>query len=327
MNGPVLSVRDLSIHLRDGTALVQALSFDLAAGETLALVGESGCGKSVSALAVMGLLPPELNFGSGSSIRFENRELVGAPEARLRDLRGNRMAMVFQDALTALNPVMTIGVQITEMLLTHRGLTWRQANARALDLLKRVHIPDPEARLSDYPHRLSGGMRQRVMIAMALACDPILLVADEPTTALDVTVQAQILDLLREIQTDMGLAMILITHDLGVVGGYADRAIVMYSGTAVEGGRSSAILSAPRHRYTAGLIEARPHGHFWSHRHRLADIDGVVPAPRNRPPGCAFQARCSACLPECGAEAPPPHTDPSGHWASCFNPVPELVEA
>lgn len=318
----LLEVKDLSIAYGPGILLVHDLSFSIARGETVGLVGESGCGKSLSALAVMGLLSDNLRT-AGGSIAFEGVDVTSLPPKALRQLRGNRMGMIFQEPLTALNPVMTIGTQIIEVLRAHRSISRADSERRAIELLELVRIPDAAARLREYPHRLSGGMRQRVVIAMAIACNPALLIADEPTTALDVTIQAQILELLKSLQRDHSLGLLLITHDLGVVRQIADRIIVMYAGTIVEEGQVDVVLGSPRHPYTAGLLAARPHGSYSVTGHRLADIQGAVPAPGDRPPGCLFEPRCGQALPRCSSE-PPQLTPLSADRAvRCYNPVAE----
>jgi len=295
----VLRVEQLTISLSDGVPLVQDLDLDICAGETLAIVGESGCGKSVTALALMGLLPPGLSITAGR-VLFGGEDLGSMPESRLRDLRGNALAMVFQEPMTALNPVLTVGTQIEEVVLRHRGGSARQARARAVELLERVQLPDAAQRLRAYPHQISGGQRQRVMIAMALACGPRLLVADEPTTALDVSMQAGILTLLKDLQRDLGLALLLITHDFSVVGQIADRVLVMYAGRKVEQGPTATVLSRPSHPYTQLLLQARPHGNL-PRTQRLAEIPGMVLPPHERGAGCTFAPRCpqahAACLP------------------------------
>jgi oligopeptide/dipeptide ABC transporter ATP-binding protein len=317
---PLLDVRDLSIAYGAGTTLVDNISFAIERGQTVGLVGESGCGKSLSALAVMGLLSDNLRT-VGGSIAFEGVDLTKATQRTLRDLRGNRMGMVFQEPLTALNPVMTVGAQIVEVLRAHRPLSKAQAEQRAVELLEMVSIPDPVSKLKEYPHRLSGGMRQRVVIAMAIACNPALLIADEPTTALDVTIQAQILDLLKSLQREHSLGLLLITHDLGVVRQIADRIVVMYAGTIVEEGEVNAVLGNPQHPYTAGLLAARPHGSYTATGHRLADIRGAVPPPNDRPAGCLFAPRCGQALARCSREVPARHDVSAGHAVRCYNPV------
>ncbi|MGR3375948.1 ABC transporter ATP-binding protein [Salipiger abyssi] len=317
---PLLSLEDVRIDLRPGVPLVEALSFDVAPGEALAIVGESGCGKSLTSLAVMGLLPKNLKAGQSGKIVFEGMDLAAASEGKLRGLRGNRLAMIFQDPLSALNPVLSVGAQIAEVLTAHARMSKAQAKARAIELLGEVGLPRPDLRFGDYPHQLSGGMRQRVTIAMAIACDPKLVIADEPTTALDVTVQAQILDLLTEIRKRTGQSLILITHDLGVVGEVADRMIVMYAGTVVEEGPVAEVLSRPKHPYTAGLLAARPSGSYVHGGQALSDIPGTVPAPDARPEGCLFAPRCARATDRCREARPP--LDRSGPRAvRCFFPV------
>jgi peptide/nickel transport system ATP-binding protein len=326
-SNPLIEIRDLRVTFRgdDGrtTHAVDALDLTLANGATLGLVGESGCGKSVTSLAVMGLLPKQSADITGS-IRFDDLDLLSVPDETLRDLRGNRLAMIFQEPMTSLNPSFTIGDQIIETILRHRGGTRSAARKRAIDLLRRVHIPSPERRIDEYPHKLSGGMRQRVMIAMALACDPRLLIADEPTTALDVTLQAQILDLMRELKAESGAAIILITHDLGVVAEICDEVAVMYAGEIVERASVDELFENPQHPYTVGLLGSIPRlGRRTSH---LATIEGVVPNMAEPPPGCRFAARCPFAKSACIA-APPPLVDLShGHWSRCIRaPLERLV--
>ncbi len=301
----VLEVNDLSVELRGRQGSVTALdgvSLTLAAGETLALVGESGCGKSLTALALMGLLPTPPAHLSGGEIRFEGQNLVALGEKRMRRLRGNRLAMIFQDPMSSLNPVKTVGDQLGEVLRVHLGLSRREAWRRGVALLEQVHIPDPARRMDEYPHRLSGGMSQRVMIAMAIACKPAILIADEPTTALDVTIQAQILALLRELQADTGMALMLITHDLGVVAAMAQRVAVMYAGNIVEEASVLELFDYPLHPYTQGLLRATPTA--GRPDERLVDIPGRVPALAELPAGCAFAARCPHATPECARLRP-----------------------
>ena len=295
--------------------LIDGVSFSIARGETLCIVGESGCGKSVTALALMGLLPPAAEVVSGSAV-LEGRDLFRLSERERADLRGNRMAMIFQEPMTSLNPVFTIGHQIAEGIRRHRDVSRAEARRRALDMLQRVRIPAPEKRIDAYPHQLSGGMRQRAMIAMALANDPHLLIADEPTTALDVTIQAQILALIRRLQEEMGTAMILITHDLGVVAEVADQVAVMYAGRIVEFGPVEAIFEDPQHPYTIGLMGSVPS--LGRRAGPLATISGVVPSPDRMPPGCRFAPRCPFAEPRCPAEAPPEVALGPGHRAACW---------
>jgi peptide/nickel transport system ATP-binding protein len=315
----VLEVRDLRTEFTtdDGSfPAVDGVSFAVDAGRTLAIVGESGCGKSVTALSVMGLVPDPPGRITGGSIRFEGRELVGAPRRELLDLRGNGMAMIFQEPMTSLNPAFTIGDQIVEALLRHRPMGRPAAQARAIEVLRQVRIPAPEQRFHEYPHKLSGGMRQRAMIAMALACEPRLLIADEPTTALDVTIQAQILELMRSLRAETGMALILITHDLGVVAEVADEVAVMYSGRIVERASARAIFDEPQHPYTVGLLGSIPRLDVT--RERLASIEGQVPNPLRRPQGCHFVERCPFAIAHCHAETPPLLDVGPQHQSACW---------
>jgi oligopeptide/dipeptide ABC transporter ATP-binding protein len=320
---PLLAVDDLRVEFWTGGGTVYAvngISFEIAPGETLGIVGESGCGKSVTALALLGLLPRAGRVASGSA-RFEGQDLVRLNDRALRRLRGRQLAMIFQDPMTSLNPVLTIGRQLREPLQTHFGMGRKEAEARAAELLDRVGIPNPDARLSDYPHQFSGGMRQRAMIAMALACKPKLLIADEPTTALDVTIQAQILSLLRDLVADEGTALILITHDLGVVAGMCERVNVMYAGMFMETGSAEQLFGTPRHPYTLGLLQSVPRLDA-TRRARLQPIEG---APRNMlqpPSACPFQPRCRYEVDLSRKEVPPLVEIEPGHKLACFNPVP-----
>jgi oligopeptide/dipeptide ABC transporter ATP-binding protein len=292
---------------------VDDVSFDVRPGETLGLVGESGSGKSVTAMSIMRLLQPPGRI-AGGSIRFEGRDLLTLTEAEMRERRGARMALIFQEPMTALNPVFTVGDQIAEALLVHGKATRREAGARAVELLEAVRIPDAAVRVKSYPHQLSGGMRQRVLIAMALACRPSLIIADEPTTALDVTIQAQILDLLREMRSALGLSLLLITHDLGVVAETADRVAVMYAGRIVEQGPVRDVLRTPRHPYTKGLLASLP----GSVRGRLRAIEGSVPRLGAWPSGCAFHPRCADRFEPCAGVPPPEVELGPGHSARCY---------
>jgi peptide/nickel transport system ATP-binding protein len=315
----VLDVRDLRTEFLtdDGSfPAVDGVSFSVETGKTLAIVGESGCGKSVTALSIMGLVPNPPGRIAGGSIRFEGRELVGAPQRDLLDLRGNGMAMIFQEPMSSLNPAFTIGDQIVEGLLRHRALSKADARERALQVLRQVRIPAPEQRFHEFPHKLSGGMRQRAMIAMALACEPRLLIADEPTTALDVTIQAQILELMRTLRQETGTAVILITHDLGVVAEVADDVAVMYSGRIVERASARAIFEAPQHPYTVGLLGSIPR--LDVQRARLASIEGQVPNPLRRPAGCNFADRCPFAIARCRAETPPLIEVGPAHLSACW---------
>jgi peptide/nickel transport system ATP-binding protein len=295
---------------------VNGVSFGVAAGQTLAIVGESGCGKSVTSLSIMGLLAKPAGTIRSGSIQFEGQELVGASQAELQNLRGNRMAMIFQEPMTSLNPAFTVGEQIIEGLMRHLPLSRAQASERALQMLEKVRIPAPEKRMNDYPHQLSGGMRQRVMIAMALSCNPKLLIADEPTTALDVTIQAQILELMRALQDETQTAIILITHDLGVVAEVADQVVVMYAGQVVEQAPVQALFDKPQHPYTVGLLGSIPQ--LDEVQDRLASIEGQVPNPLNRPAGCAFAQRCPFAQDNCKLQTPQLTQITPGHWSACL---------
>jgi peptide/nickel transport system ATP-binding protein len=315
---PLLEVSDLSIRfdgLPAGLSLVDRVGFAVRPGETLCLVGESGCGKSIVSLAIMGLLATPPGRVTSGKAMFEGRDLLTLPEAERAELRGDRVAMIFQEPMTSLNPAFTVGDQIMEGVLRHRGGTREAARARALDMLKLVRIPAPEKRLDAYPHQLSGGMRQRVMIAMALANDPRLLIADEPTTALDVTIQAQILALVKQLQRDTGTAMILVTHDLGVVAEVADEVAVMYAGRIVEQGPAAAIFDDPQHPYTIGLMGSLPS--TGKREGRLAAIPGTVPPPARWPAGCRFSTRCPFADATCRAETPALAAIGAGHRVAC----------
>ncbi|MDP9393626.1 MAG: ABC transporter ATP-binding protein [Actinomycetota bacterium] len=319
MTDAVLSVRDL--HVRFGTrrgvaSVVNGVSWDVSAGQTLAIVGESGSGKSVSTMAVVGLVPQPPARIEGSA-RFEGRQLVGAAAEELRRVRGGGIGLVFQDPMTSLNPVMSVGRQIGESLELHVGLRGDALRRRAVELLDHVGIPSPDTRVDDYPHQFSGGMRQRVMIAMALAGQPKVLIADEPTTALDVTTQAQIVELVAKLQEDFGTAVVWITHDLGVVAGIADRVLVMYAGEIVEDAPVDALYDSPRHPYTIGLLGSLPS--VAAPGADLATIPGTPPDPRNRPPGCAFYPRCNQRMDaRCATERPPLREVAPGHWVRTF---------
>jgi oligopeptide/dipeptide ABC transporter ATP-binding protein len=296
-------------------AVVDGVDLDLAAGETLALVGESGCGKSVTALSILRLVPRPGRIAAGS-VRLAGRELLALPVPEMRRVRGAEVAMIFQEPMTSLNPVMAVGAQVVEAVRLHERVSRAAARARALDLFRRTGIPDPEARLDAFPHQLSGGLKQRVMIAMALALRPRVLIADEPSTALDVTIQAQILGLLRDLQRDFQTGVLLITHDLGVVNELADRVAVMYGGRIVEEGARREVLGGARHPYTQGLLRAIPA--LARRGERLAEIPGVVPPPAQWPPGCRFANRCPRVLPVCPQEPPAPVGLGGTHRAFCF---------
>ena len=303
--GPLLELRRLAVSFAtdDGTVhAVDGIDLALARGRTLGLVGESGCGKSVTSLAIMGLLPPENSKVKGE-VRFEGRDLLALDAATIRDLRGARLAMIFQEPMTSLNPAYTVGDQNVEAIQQHQRLSAADARARAIEMLRIVRIPSPERRVDDYPHKLSGGMRQRAMIAMALACGPDLLIADEPTTALDVTIQAQILDLMRGLRRNTGTSIILITHDLGVVAEMADDVAVMYAGQIVERAPVRDLFARPEHPYTVGLLGSIPR--LDEKRERLPSIEGRVPDMTRPPEGCRFAARCPFVEPACRAAAPP----------------------
>ena len=315
----VLDVRGLRtlITTDDGEfPAVDGVSFSVEAGRTLGVVGELGCGKSVTSLSIMGLVPNPPGRIQGGSIRFEGRELIGASKRDMQDLRGNGIAMIFQEPMSSLNPVFTIGEQIVEGLLRHRPIGRAQATERALEMLRRVRMPAPEQRFHEHPHKLSGGMRQRAMIAMALACEPRLLIADEPTTALDVTIQAQILDLMRTLQRETGTAIILITHDLGVVAEVADEVVVMYAGRVVERAPVGSLFDAPQHPYTIGLLGSIPR--LDGQRTRLASIEGQVPSPLRRPSGCSFAERCPFADAHCRAAVPELREVGAQHLSACW---------
>ena len=318
-SSPLLEVEDLSVSFRTDLGTVRALnsvSLTVSAGETLAIVGESGSGKSVTALSILRLIGDSGRIDDGR-VLFEGDNLLDLDRRRMRGIRGNRIAMIFQEPMSSLNPVLTIGKQVAEPIRLHRGLPWRDALAEAKELLSRVAIPDAERRLDDYPHQFSGGMRQRVMIAMALACQPKLIIADEPTTALDVTVQAQILSLLKELTHEAGSALILITHDLGVVARYADRVAVMYGGRIVESAPARALYKKPVHPYTQGLMESIPQLTGDAGK-RLVPIDGQPPDLSQMPPGCAFAPRCKYTSDRCEAEIPVLERVADGHTRACF---------
>ena len=319
----VLEVKGLQTVFFTSSGLFRAvddLSFDVRRGETLAIVGESGCGKSVSALSIMRLVPDPPGRIVGGSIMLEGKDLLGLDEAEMRKIRGNRISMIFQEPMTSLNPVIRIGDQISEAVRLHRTMTAREAWNQAVEMLRLVRIPEPKRRAEEYPHQLSGGMRQRAMIAMALACRPALLIADEPTTALDVTIQAQILALVLDLQKELGMGLILITHDLGVVAQTAQRVIVMYAGKKVEEADVETLFANPRHPYTRGLmasIPAVPTGQVKAEA-RLAEISGTVPSLTSLPEGCVFAPRCSLAVERCRQEYPPLQQFGSNHLAACW---------
>ena len=315
----LLDVRGLQTHFftRAGVArAVDGVSFSIDAGETLAIVGESGCGKSVTAFSILRLIADPPGRIVGGEVLFEGQDLLKLPEPEMRSVRGDRIAMIFQEPMTSLNPVLTIGDQIAESVVLHRKVSKRAAEDRAVELLELVGIPEPRKRLGEYPHRLSGGMRQRAMIAMALACEPRLLIADEPTTALDVTIQAQILDLLDELKTRTGMAVLLITHDLGVVAQHSQRVAVMYAGKVVEQAVTAELFAQPRHPYTRGLLASIPRAGVTTER--LTEIPGIVPALLDMPAGCAFAPRCSQAMEHCRQSAPPLVDVGASRTVACF---------
>jgi peptide/nickel transport system ATP-binding protein len=324
---PLLDVRALRTHLRTPEGLVRAVdgvSFAIAPGRTLGIVGESGCGKSVTALSILGLVPrPPAELIDGE-IWFDGRDLLRLEARALQDLRGDRIAMVFQEPMTSLNPAYSVGEQIIEAILRHDPVGRPAARQRAIELMQRVGIPAPERRIDDYPHRLSGGMRQRAMIAMALACRPQLLIADEPTTALDVTIQAQILDLLRDLRRDHDMALILITHDLGVVAELCDEVVVMYGGKVVERAAVDALFARPQHPYTIGLLGSLPGARGADGAERLAAIEGTPPNPIALPAGCRFHPRCPFAEPRCRQAEPALAEIVAGHEAACWRAPLEL---
>ena len=312
----VLSIRNLTVRFKGAAAnVVDGLSLDIAPGRTLAIVGESGCGKSVTSMALMGLLPDSAQVHADTST-FLGEPLLAMTEQRRLDVRGNRLAMIFQEPMTSLNPAFTIGDQITESVARHQNLSPQQARRRALEMLEKVRIPAAAQRLEAFPHELSGGMRQRAMIAMALANDPALIIADEPTTALDVTIQAQILSLIANLQAETGTAMMLITHDLGVVAEVADDVAVMYAGQVVESGPVPALFDDPQHPYTIGLMGSMPS--MGPREDRLATIAGRVPTPAEMPSGCRFASRCPFVIQACRADRPPLREITPGHLAACI---------
>ena len=328
---PLLEVENLQTHFRtpDGiNRAVDGVSFHVEAGETIALVGESGCGKSVTANSILRLVPEPPGRIAGA-IRFEGRDLLTLSDREMRKIRGNAISMIFQEPMTSLNPVLTIGRQLGETVRLHQGLDKAAAEARSIEMLRLVGIPEPARRVRNYPHQLSGGMRQRVMIAMALACSPKLLIADEPTTALDVTIQAQILDLMRDLKRRVGAAIVLITHDLGVVAEVASRVVVMYAGRVVEEAPVAELFRAPKHPYTQGLIGAVPKlgSSLGGERTRLAEIPGLVPSLKTRIEGCVFAGRCAYATNLCRKVAPALEPKAPAHTAACHYAIHERLAA
>jgi peptide/nickel transport system ATP-binding protein len=327
----LLEIDNLQTHFRTPEGVnraVDGLSLKIEAGQTLAVVGESGCGKSVTAMSVLRLIPEPPGKIAGR-IAFDGRDLLRLSDAQMRDIRGNEISMIFQEPMTSLNPVLTVGRQLREPLRLHQGLDRAGAEKRAIEMLALVGIPEPQRRVQEYPHQMSGGMRQRVMIAMALACNPKLLIADEPTTALDVTVQAQILDLMRDLKRRVGAAVLLITHDLGVVAEVAEHVVVMYAGRKVEEAPAHQLFARPRHPYTQGLLGAVPKlgSSLSGDGKRLAEIPGLVPSMMSRIRGCVFASRCTQATDVCRQAAPALQDKAAGHWVACHHAVRETVTA
>ena len=328
MNPAVLEIDGLQTHFFTAVGTVRAVdgvSYALKPGETLGVVGESGCGKSVSALSILRLVANPPGRIVGGQIRFNGKNLLALSEPEMERVRGNEISMIFQEPMTSLNPLYTVGGQIAEAVALHQGLSRKDAWDRAVEMLRRVYIPEPEKRAHAYPHQLSGGMRQRVMIAMALCCNPKVLIADEPTTALDVTIQAQILELMRELQETTGTAIILITHDMGVVAENADRVVVMYAGRKVEEAPAAALFDTPGHPYTEGLLGSIPHldevARNGARRARLNEIKGMVPSLFNLPQGCSFAPRCGRATDKCRQDVPPLEEHRPSHFIACWHPA------
>jgi peptide/nickel transport system ATP-binding protein/oligopeptide transport system ATP-binding protein len=324
----LLQVKDLRTSFFTPEGEVQAVdgvSFEIGEGETLGVVGESGCGKSVTALSILRLVPSPPGRIVGGEILYRGRDLLKLDKESMRRIRGNEISMIFQEPMTSLNPVFTVGDQIGEAIRLHQGLNKRETRAKTIEMLRLVKIADPESRVDDYPHQLSGGMRQRVMIAMALSCNPSLLIADEPTTALDVTIQAQILELMEELQAKLGMALMLITHDLGVVAERADEVAIMYAGKIVERTTAKEIFSRPLHPYTVGLLNSLP-GARGHKKKRLAAIPGVVPNPLELPSGCRFRDRCPRAAGLCAEAEPELVEKEKNHWVACYFPGPSVEE-
>jgi oligopeptide/dipeptide ABC transporter ATP-binding protein len=315
----LLEVRGLQTHFASERGVVRAVDgvdLRIERGRTLGIVGESGCGKSVTALSIMGLVPQPPGRIPAGEVLFEGEDLLKLPPGRLRDLRGDQLSMIFQEPMTSLNPAFPVGEQIAEAIVRHRDVSRAEARAQAIEMLRRVRMPSPERRADDYPHQLSGGMRQRVMIGMALACNPKLLIADEPTTALDVTIQAQILELMRALRAELGTAIILITHDLGVIAELADDVIVMYAGQVIERCAVPRLFAEPQHPYTIGLLGSIPRLHL--EQERLSAIEGFVPDAAAMPQGCRFHPRCPFSVEKCRKEVPPLAEITQHHFVSCW---------
>jgi len=320
-NGSLLTIQDLQTHFFTGEGVVRAVdgvTLSVRPGETLGLVGESGCGKTVTALSILRLIPTPPGRIVGGTICFEGRDLLRLPEEEMRSIRGCAISMIFQEPMTSLNPVFTVGEQVAEGIRHHQKVSRREAWDRAVEVLRRVKIPDPARRAYEYPHQLSGGLRQRVMIAMALALGPRLLIADEPTTALDVTIQAQIVDLLMGLQEEMQMAVILITHDLGVIAETADRVVVMYAGRVVEEASAEQLFETPLHPYTQGLLESLPKLETGKRHRRLTAIPGLIPNLLDLPTGCKFAPRCPKVIGDCWPTEPELREIRPGHWARCI---------
>ena len=325
-DGAVLEIDGLQTHFFTAGGVVRAVdgvSYTVRSGEILGVVGESGCGKSVTALSILRLVANPPGRIIGGTIRFHGKNLLDLTETEMEGIRGNDISMIFQEPMTSLNPLLTVGRQISEAIALHQGLSRRDAMDGAVEMLRRVHIPEPEHRAHAYPHQLSGGMRQRVMIAMAISCSPKLLIADEPTTALDVTIQAQILDLMRELQETFGTAIILITHDMGVVAENADRVVVMYAGRKVEEASAQDLFERPGHPYTKGLLGSIPNvevaAHINTRKARLTEIKGIVPSLADLPNGCTFAPRCALASDQCHADYPPLRQYRPDHWVACWH--------
>ena len=304
---PIIEIKNLKTYFKTDEGIAHAvddISFSVYPRETLGIVGESGCGKSVTALSIMKLIPEPPGYFAGGEILYKGKNILDIPETGMREIRGNKISMIFQEPMTSLNPVFTVGHQIEEAIILHQGLNVEDARLKAIDMLKLVSIPSPEQRVDEYPHQLSGGMRQRIMIAMALSCNPEVLIADEPTTALDVTIQAQILELVQKLQNELNLAVIMITHDLGVVAEVCDRVIVMYAGQIVEKGSVRDIFKNPQHPYTKGLLASIPTMGEDGDSHELYNIKGMVPSATQFPTGCHFNPRCELVTEKCKAENP-----------------------
>ena len=325
-DGAVLEIDGLQTHFFTAGGVVRAVdgvSYTVRSGEILGVVGESGCGKSVTALSILRLVANPPGRIIGGTIRFHGKNLLDLTETEMEGIRGNDISMIFQEPMTSLNPLLTVGRQISEAIALHQGLSRRDAMDGAVEMLRRVHIPEPEHRAHAYPHQLSGGMRQRVMIAMAVSCSPKLLIADEPTTALDVTIQAQILDLMRELQETLGTAIVLITHDMGVVAENADRVVVMYAGRKVEEASAQDLFERPGHPYTKGLLGSIPNvevaAHINTRKARLTEIKGMVPSLADLPNGCTFAPRCALASDQCHADYPPLRQYRPDHWVACWH--------